>query len=74
MEDDRTVTVYHFRVYEGAGELPRVIGFKTTRDRIEADYLGEVIEGTAETIDVADLDEDGCYHRVATGWGTLDAA
>lgn len=71
MDDDRTVTVYHFRVYEGAGELPRVIGFKTTRDRIEGDYLGEVIEGTAETIAVTDLDEDGCYHRVATGWGAL---
>lgn len=74
MEEQRTVTVYHFRVFEGAGELPRIVGFKTTRDRIEDHYLGEVVEGTAETVDVAALDEDGCYHRIATGWGAFDDA
>jgi len=71
MFETSTVTVYNFRVVEGNSETPRVAAFKATRQAIEREFGGEVLEGTAEHIDAGELDHEGRYHRVPTGWGEL---
>lgn len=68
----QTVTVYAFRLPEPSVECPSIVGFKAPRETIEHHYRGEVLEGTAETVDAGELDAQGRYRRVATGWGELD--
>lgn len=67
-----TVTVYAFRLPEPTAECPSIAAFKAPRDDIEQRYGGEVLEGTAESVPVDELDADGRYRRIATGWGELD--
>lgn len=67
-----TVVVYNFRVYEVEREAFQVSSFKVPRDLIAARYGGDVLEGTAEEVESAALDERGRYRRIATGWGELD--
>ncbi len=66
-----TVTVYAFRVLDPSAEFPRIAGFKAPREAIERRYGGEVLEGTAEQVSAHELDREGRYRRVATGWGEL---
>lgn len=73
METSReSVEVYSFRIPEPTIELSRHAPFKATREAIERLFGGEVLEGTAERVDLDELDEQGRFRRVATGWGDLD--
>lgn len=72
MEYQQTVTVYSFRVFELEPEAYHVARFKAPRALIEQRYRGEVLEGTGEDVDASELDAEGRYRRIATGWGALD--
>ena len=71
MTENRTVTVYNFRTLELGVEMARMSGFKATRERIAAMGHAELLEGTEEAVPESELDHDGHYRRVATGWGLL---
>jgi hypothetical protein len=70
MQNESTVRVHSFRIYDSHVESPRVAAFKASLAVIEA-LEGEPIEGTAEDVPVAELDEQGHYRRLPTGWGEL---
>jgi hypothetical protein len=68
---NRTVTVYAFRCFDvNAGEIlvPR---FKATEQAIKHLFKGEVLPLTRETVDAEELDAEGRWFRLATGWDTL---
>ncbi len=67
-----TVTVYGFRVFELDAEAYHVAPFKAPRHVIAERFRGDVLEGTGEEVDAAELDAQGRYRRIATGWGALD--
>lgn len=72
MNSAQTATVYSFRFYAGAEDGgPELSTFKATRRAIAYTFLGEVIEGTAEQVELSALDSRGAYRRLATGWGEL---
>lgn len=70
MQKQADVKVYGFRVYGSHVESPRVAGYKATREAILR-MEGEVIAGTEEHVPPAELDTEGRYRRIATGWGEL---
>jgi hypothetical protein len=72
MEAADTVTVYSFRLFELDAEAYHIANFKASRHLITQRYRGDVLEGTAQQIDASELDPEGRYRRVATGWGALD--
>ncbi|MBL0726203.1 hypothetical protein [Piscinibacter sp. HJYY11] len=67
----QTATVYSFKSYTRAEDGPELSTFKATRRAIAFTFLGEVVEGTAEQVELSALDPQGAYRRVATGWGEL---
>ena len=67
-----TVTVYHFTQAARGETIPMTAVGKATRHTIVDVVQGEVLEGTAEDVEVSQLDPHGFYRRVATGWGELD--
>ncbi|KQU75985.1 MULTISPECIES: hypothetical protein [unclassified Rhizobacter] len=71
MEVDKLVTVYGYSLFdvESGQQLPST--FKAPRSVIEHDFLGVVMEGTAELVNAEALDEQGRFRRVATAWGEL---
>ena len=71
MQKFGTVVVHGVHLYLGHVESPEVAGFKATLEAIKA-LGGDPIEGTAQTVLLSDLDRQGHYRRVATGWGELD--
>ena len=71
MGEHKTVTVYSFLVIELRPESPRVPAFKVSRELILQKFKGQVLEGTAEEVSITELDAEGRYRRVATGWGKL---
>jgi len=68
MQDKGLVKVYAFRVYGGHVENPRLANFKATRETIRR-LEGEVVKGTEEDVARSELDSEGRYRRIATGWG-----
>ncbi|WP_341890693.1 hypothetical protein [Variovorax sp. YR752] len=72
MESSSTVTVYSFRIFELDAEAYHIARFKAPRHVIRERYRGEVLEGTGEEVDATELDGEGRYRRIATGWGALD--
>lgn len=71
MQASDTVTVYSFRLFELDAEGYHVAPFKAPRELIAERFGGEVLEGTGVEVGADDLDAQGCYRRVATGWGAL---
>jgi len=71
VQDEPTVTVYSFRVQGEHREDLRIAGFKATREAIRA-LKGDLLAGTGQQIRLAELDQQGRYRRVATGWGELE--
>ena len=71
MDAEQTVTVYSFRLHLDSYENTRVAPCKATREVIEKVFGGDTLEGTAQRVRVDELDEQGCYRRIATGWGLL---
>lgn len=63
--------VFAFLSTETGVEMSALAPFKATREAIEARYGGQVLEGTAQSVDPSDLDAHGRYRRQPTGWGDL---
>jgi len=66
-----TVIVYNFRTLEHGVEMAKMAGYKATREQIASMRNAVLLEGTDESVPVSELDDDGHYRRVATGWGAL---
>jgi hypothetical protein len=64
--ESSNVTVYSFDVFDvdGRSYMP----FKATREEIVTRYGGQVIEGTAEVVPLAALDDEGHFRRWSGGW------
>ncbi|MDZ5457434.1 hypothetical protein [Azohydromonas lata] len=60
------VTVYSFDVFDVDGR--NYMPFKATREEILSRYGGQLIEGTAETVPLDALDDEGHYRRWSGGW------
>jgi len=75
MKHHETVTVYNFRVFDAHAHSDahgmRLAACKATRETIASRFAGEVLEGTAQDVLPSELDAQGCYRRLATGWGAL---
>jgi hypothetical protein len=69
MTDPQTVTVYSYRILDHGVEMARQARFKATRERIAASAQAQILEGTAEDVPESELDAQGRYCRIATGWG-----
>ena len=71
MEHTSTVKVYSFQYFDVDAKLWRISNYKATRGAIVSHLGGEPLEGTEHEIDPAELDGQGRYRRIATGWGEL---
>jgi hypothetical protein len=71
MRHQDIVTVYSFLVQSFVPEATMHSSFKAQRDVIVDKYGGQVLEGTAEEVSLSELDSEGRFRRVATGWGEL---
>lgn len=71
MEQRESVKVYSYRVFDMAANGMSVSRYKATREAIVSRLGGEVLEGTEHQVARAELDEQGRYRRIATGWGEL---
>ncbi len=72
MEHSDTVKVFGFRQFDLEAGVMRRSRYKATRHTIDEHLGGEVMEGTEQDVSAHELDAQGRYHRVATGWGALD--
>lgn len=71
MREVDSVVVYNLRLHPAHTEDLQVAGFKAPLDVIKA--LGaEPVAGTAQSVLRSELDRQGRYRRIATGWGELD--
>ena len=71
MNDTQTVTVFYFQTLDDGVEMARMAGFKATREQIAAMHGAKLLEGTGERVSTMELDAQGHYRRVPTGWGEL---
>jgi hypothetical protein len=74
MEQIDSVTVYSFTIvdlHQLDAQAMRLSSYKATRESIRARRGAEVLEGTGQKVSRAELDEEGRYRRMATGWGEL---
>lgn len=72
MGSDQWVTVYSFRVLDSGYESAPVSRFKATLEAIRNVHGGDPIESTAQQVATTELDAEGRYCRIATGWGALN--
>lgn len=70
MSDSNTVTVYDFRITGLPVESLKIPGYKATLEAIRA-AGGNPLPGTAQEVPVDEVDENGHYRRLATGWMPL---
>jgi len=70
-QDTQHVAVYNFRMLERGYESAPVSPFKATRQAITEHFRGDLLEATEELVAMADLDREGRYRRMPTGWGEL---
>lgn len=71
MQEVATVVVYSLHLHPAHAESLEVAGFKAPLEVIKA-LGGEPIAGTAQSVLSTELDRQGRYRRIATGWGELD--
>lgn len=67
----QTVVVYSFCCFDinvGAMIVPP---FKATEQAIVHRFKGEILPLTSETVDASELDDEGRWFRLATGWDAL---
>jgi hypothetical protein len=65
------IKVYSFQCFDlNVGETI-VPPFKATEATIKHLFRGEVLPLTGELVERSELDSDGRWFRVATGWDTL---
>ena len=68
---DNVVAVYALRCFDrDAGEV-LVPPFKATEGAIKNVFKGEALPLTKEAVDRSELDSEGRWFRMATGWGQL---
>jgi hypothetical protein len=72
MDTSKLVTVFNFSQFDVGSDAPVVSGFKAQRQVITKVFKGQVLEGTAEEVPESELDQEGRYRRIATGWGSLN--
>ena len=72
MDDSKPVKVYNFWTYDKGTETPELAPFKATREAIAKIWRSPIADGTEQVVRAAELDANGRYRRVATGWGELD--
>jgi hypothetical protein len=72
MPTPQTVTVYSFRMLDRGYESAAVSPFKALWFDILGVFGGDPIESTAETVGADELDEQGRFRRLPTGWGALN--
>ena len=66
-----TVKVYAFRCFDiNAGEVI-VPPFKATEHAIRHVFKGEVVPLTGESVDETEIDDEGRWFRIASGWANL---
>ena len=71
MNDTQTVTVFYFQTLDDGVEMARMAGYKATREQIAAMHSAKILEGTGERVPASELDAQGHYRRLPTGWGEL---
>lgn len=71
MSAQKLVTVFNFTEMRRSSDAPPLAPYKATRATIVGRLNGTVLEGTGEEIPEAELDAQGRYRRVASGWGEL---
>lgn len=67
---DRQVMAYAFECYDLNLDMTIAPPFKATQQAIRP-FHGKLIPMTGEMVDIAELDNDGRWFRLATGWGTV---
>ena len=65
------VTVYNFWTRDYAPESKSLSKFKAPREVIVDVLKAEIVEGTGQEVLRSELDNEGRYRRIATGWGEL---
>jgi hypothetical protein len=71
MEDAEVVEVFDFLEFDPASGEMRWVNFKAMRVAIETRFRGKVLEGTGRRVLRSELDAEGRFRRIATGWGVL---
>ncbi len=71
MDESNSVKVFNFWTFDKGVETPTLAPFKATREAILHTWHGKVAEGTEQGVDESELDTDGRYRRIASGWGEL---
>lgn len=67
-----SVTVYAFRWFDTLEGRSVVPAFKATETAVRRRFRGEILPLTGEPVASDELDADGCWRRLPTGWGDLD--
>ncbi len=70
MTDAQQVQVFNFRIIEGHPENQRVAAYKATLAHIRA-VGGQSLPATKQAVAVDELDAEGRYRRLPTGWAEL---
>ena len=68
---ERTEVVYNYWVSDGGSTGQSVSTSKASLATIREQLHSEPLMGTAETVAVALLDEQGHYRRTASGWAAV---
>ena len=71
MRTRNLVTVFNFSESRRSSDAPALATYKATREAIVEHLKGTVLEGTGEEVAEEELDAQGRYRRIATGWGEL---
>ena len=69
---DTQVVVHAFVCYDDQLCAQIVPPFKATQETIRSRYRGQPLPHTAERVDREELDGEGRWTRIASGWGALD--
>lgn len=67
----QTVVVHSFRCFDIHVGTMVVPPFKATEHAILHRFKGEILPLTSEIVDTDELDGEGRWFRLATGWDTL---
>ena len=72
MDTADKVTVYNFWTIGDTAESRALSTSKAPRDVIVGALRAEVVPGTGQAVLRSELDRQGHYRRIATGWGVLE--
>jgi hypothetical protein len=65
------VTVYNYWVINGSSSRSEMSTAKATLEKIRDDLGTAPVMGTGHEVDKAELDTEGFFRRVPTGWAAL---